>query len=43
MELITGAAIVCVAAAIAIWANDHLPHNDNDELFLEIPTHDKGH
>ena len=38
MEMIAGAAIVCVAATIAIWANDFLPHNDKDELLLEVPA-----
>jgi hypothetical protein len=41
MEMIAGAAIVCLAAAIAIWANDHLPYDANEEkMLLEIPSRD---
>ncbi len=40
MELITGAAIVCVAATIALWANDYLPHNEAEDRLLEIPVHE---
>jgi hypothetical protein len=40
MEIITGAAIICVAASVAIWANDNLPHNDKDDLLLDIPPTD---
>jgi hypothetical protein len=40
MDMIAGAAIVCLAAVIAIWANDRLPYDANEEKLLEIPTHD---
>jgi hypothetical protein len=40
MEIFTGAAIICLAATVAIWANDHLPFKDADDqlLFDNIPS-----
>lgn len=38
MEMLAGAAIICLAAAIAIWANDRLPHNESEDQLLELPA-----
>jgi hypothetical protein len=43
MEIVAGAALICVAATVAIWANDHLPHSDADDLLLEAPAHETTH
>jgi hypothetical protein len=40
MDMVAGAAIVCLAAAIAIWANDHLPFKDSDDKLFEVPSHE---
>jgi hypothetical protein len=40
MEMIAGAALVCLAATLTIWVNDRLPPDPNEDKLLDIPSHE---